>query len=193
MARRLNGGQTMVRKTLGLACLALCVAISAPLGAASGDDTLVKFDGGIGVIPISNVVQAVALGPVTVNRNIVRGVNSPGQIWVIRALRAEVEADGHITVRGRGLLLGGGNGIGTNANQSVRATLSCAAAGPFFSTDLVPLDAAGDFRIDDLLESDAGLNTSPATFPTTCDSPVLLIRNAGGAWFAAGIVDLDDN
>jgi hypothetical protein len=26
----------------------------------------------------------------------------------------------------------------------------------------------------------------------TCDSPVLLIRNLGGAWFAAGIPDLGD-
>jgi hypothetical protein len=181
----------MVRKVLGLACLVSCVTIAAPLGATS-DDTLVKFDGGIGVIPVSNVT--VAGGVVTVSRNIVRGVNSPGQIWVIRALSAEVETDGRITVRGRGLLLGGGGGIGTNAGQSVRATLSCDAAGPFFSTALVPLDAAGDFRIDDMLVGDDALNNNtPAMFPTTCASPVLLIRNPGGNWFAAGIVDRDDD
>jgi hypothetical protein len=41
------------------------------------------------------------------------------------------------------------------------------------------LEADGDFRIDDVL--------SPV--PTTCPSPVLLIRNvANQAWFAAGIL-----
>jgi len=45
----------------------------------------------------------------------------------------------------------------------------------------VPLDANGDFRIDDVLDS----------VPSECASPVLLIRNTGGAWFAAGIVDDD--
>jgi hypothetical protein len=43
----------------------------------------------------------------------------------------------------------------------------------------VPLEANGDFRINDVL------NPAP---PAECTSPVLLIRNAGGAWFAAGIV-----
>jgi hypothetical protein len=177
----------MVKTTLACVCV-LCVCIALPLGAK--DDTFLRFDGGIGVIPVSNVVQAVALGPVTVNRNTVRNVPSPGQIWVIRALRAEVENDGRIQVRGRGLLLGGGNGIGTNANQSVRATLICEAAAPFteFSTgDVVRLAANGDFRIDDVL-------TNPtASFPATCASPVLLIRNAGGSWFAAGILKSDDD
>jgi hypothetical protein len=36
--------------------------------------------------------------------------------------------------------------------------------------------------------------TNPTVpFPSTCPSPVLLIRNVSGAWFAAGILDLDDN
>jgi hypothetical protein len=111
----------------------------------------------------------------------VRGVNPPGQIWVIEELRAEVHADGRIRVDGRGLLLGGGNGIGTNAGQSVRATLICEVVAPFtlLNTGLVPLEANGDFRIDDSL--------NPA-LPAECASPVLLIRNPGGAWFAAGIV-----
>ncbi len=52
-------------------------------------------------------------GAITVNRNIVRGVNPAGQIWVIDDLKADVSIDGHIRVKGRGLLLGGGNAIGT--------------------------------------------------------------------------------
>ena len=169
-----------MRKVLLLA-LPLLFALL-PVAALSAD-SLVKFAGGIGVIPISNVVVA-ADGTITVARNVVRTVNSAGQIWVISDLEADVKPDGRISVNGRGLLLGGGNGIGTNANARVFATLICEALAPFTlrSTNPagVPLAANGDFQIDDLL--------SPAPGPV-CDSPVLLIRNAANqVWFAAGIV-----
>jgi len=132
------------------------------------DDTLVRFQGGVGDIPVSNVAGT---------------ANPAGQIWVIAALRADVKVDGRIRVDGRGLLLGGGNAIGLNGNASVFATLICEAVAPFTqrSTDLagVPLAANGDFRIDDVLV--------PAP-PPVCDSPALLIRETrGGTWFAAGI------
>ena len=154
------------------------------------DDTLVKFKGGIGVIPISNVVADATTGAVTsVNRNIVRGVNSPGQIWRIADLKANIETNGHIRVDGRGLLLAGGNNIGTNANQSVRAMLFCATA--VHESNLVPLEANGDFKIDDILTPVA--STDPAVPPNPCTNPVLLIVNSGGNWFAAGIPDLDDH
>src|SRR6266542_2282084 len=78
---------------------------------AMAADTLVKFQGGIGVIPVSSA-PGPALVAETVNRNIVRGVQPPGQIWVIADLRANVKADGRIRVDGRGLLLGGGMASG---------------------------------------------------------------------------------
>ncbi len=149
------------------------------------DDSLVEFKGGIGVIPVSSGVGTGAIST-TVNRNIVRTVQPAGQIWVIAALSADVSVDERITVDGRGLLLGGGNNIGTTNNQSVRATLICGTlpAGPFtlHSSGAVPLEPNGDFRIDDVL--------SPAP-PNPCDNPVLLIRNPAGSWFAAGIPKLD--
>jgi hypothetical protein len=164
----------------------LCAAMARPTAA---DDTLVRFRGGIGVIPVSSGTATVPNGPTAtvVNRNIVRTVQPPGQIWRIADLQARVSFDGSITVRGRGLLLAGGNAIGTNANQSVFATLICEATAPFTlrSTNPagVPLQPNGDFVINDVL--------TPA--PTDgCASPVLLIRNLGGAWFAAGIEDLGD-
>jgi hypothetical protein len=153
--------------------------------ASLADDSLAKFKGGIGVIPVSAGVGAAATAEV-VNRNIVRGVQPPGQIWTISDLSAEVSTDGSIKVRGKGLLLAGGNGIGGNAGQSVRATLICEAAAPFTLHDtdpVVPLEANGDFRIDGVL------NPLP---PIPCASPVLLIRNPAGAWFAAGIPDLSN-
>ncbi len=162
---------------------------------AVADESLVRFKGGIGVIPVSNVAGTAIVNPTTgattfpeVTRNVVRDINPAGQIWRIGDLSADVRTDGQITVKGEGLLLAGGNSIGTNATARVFATLICEAAAPFVerNTDLagVPLELNGDFRIDDLL--------SPA--PEGCASPVLLIRNAnGGAWFAAGIPKLSND
>jgi len=150
---------------------------------------LVTFRGAIGDIPVANV--AGTPNPdgsfPDVIQNIVRGVNPAGQIWVISDFRADVKVDGRIRVDGRGLLLGGGNTIGTNGNASVFATLICEDTPPFtqFSTNItgVPLAANGDFRINDVL--------MPAP-PAQCGSPVLLIRvSPSGAWFAAGIPKLD--
>src|SRR6266853_6198001 len=166
----------------------LFLVIVTPLSAAA-DDSLVKFKGGIGVIPVSSAAGALNADGTSpnVNRNVVRGVNPPGQLWTIADLRADVKADGSIKVKGRGLLLAGGNGIGGNAGQSVRATLICEANAPFtlHNTDpVVPLELNGDFRIDGVLD--------PLP-PAVCDSPVLLIRNPNGAWFAAGIVKRDSD
>jgi hypothetical protein len=150
------------------------------------DETLVRFKGGIGVIPVSSGVGTAATATV-VNRNIVRGVQPAGQIWVIADLRADVSIDGGIRVRGEGLILGGGNNVGRATGQNVFATLICEAAAPFTerSTNLagVPLAPNGDFEIDDVLKIDDVLTPIP-----DCASPMLLIRNAAGlAWFAAGI------
>jgi len=149
---------------------------------AHARDFLARFDGGIGVTPVANVagvVNADGTFP-NVKQNVVRGVVPSGP-WTIADLRADVDFDGRIKVRGRGLLLANGNSIGQNANAKVFATLFCEAAAPFVehNTDLagVPLDPNGDFRIDDIL--------NPA--PSECPSPVLLIRNTKGVWFAAGI------
>ena len=131
---------------------------------------LVRFSGGIGDISTGST------------NTTVRGVAAAGQIWVIRDLAADVKQDGSIRVDGRGLLLGAGDGIGSNGNASVFATLFCANDGNVqHSSNLtgVQLEVNGDFRINDKL--------SPAP-PNTCASPVLLIRVIGnGAWFAAGI------
>jgi len=156
---------------------------------ASGRDLLARFEGGIGVIPVSN-----GAGPMNadgtlpnVRLNIVRGVFPGAGPWRIADLRADVDADGRIKVRGRGLLLASGNSIGQNANQRVFATLLCEAAAPFVERSTaftgVPLEPNGDFRIDETL--------NPA--PSECPSPVLLIRNTGGVWFAAGIPKLGDD
>jgi len=171
-----------MKKILGLGFALVAIVTFSTFGNSGRENTLVRFDGGIGVDPISNVV--VNGTTVTASPNVVRGINPPGQIWRIADLDARVTTDGRIHVRGRGLLLGGGNAIGTNGNQSVFATLFCgpAASATSFSSDLagVALQADGDFTIDDVL--------SPVP-PSSCESPILLIRTTAGArtWFAAGI------
>src|SRR3954469_24718117 len=170
--------------------VALIVLGAVGHAAANGRDVLARFEGGIGVHPIASF--AAPLNPdgtfQNVTRNFVRGVRSSAAIWRIADLRGDVDTDGRLRVRGRGLLLGSGDSIGQNANQSVFATLICEATAPFVERSTpaagVPLDPNGDFRIDDIL--------NPA--PTDCPSPALLIRSAGnGSWFAAGILKTGDD
>jgi hypothetical protein len=130
---------------------ALALAFSA---AAFADDRLVRFDGGIGVIPVNST-----------GANTVRGITPGGQPWTIARLSADVRSDGSISVDGRGLLLAGGNNIATNGGLSVRALLFCGAA--MHASAAVPLEPNGDFRIDGTLSPTP---PSPAHRPC-CSSP----------------------
>jgi hypothetical protein len=177
----------MTNKITVILVMLLAVGIAGVL-AAERRDILVSFAGGIGVIPVQNVVGAAGTVQV-VSRNIVRGVAPALGPWRIADLKAVVDVDGRIRVKGRGLLLASSDRIGQNANQSVFATLICEAAAPFVerSTDGagVALELNGDFRIDDML--------NPA--PQDCASPVLLIRTTatGTPWFAAGIPNFGED
>jgi hypothetical protein len=182
------------RYIMRIVTLLTVVSLALVLSLARADDTLVKFDRGIGVDPVSNA-QGMAATANVVTRNIVRGVQ-PAQLWVIAELKAEVKDDGRITVDGRGLVFAAGDTIGTAlvltptggtaASLNVFATLICENVAPFVerNTNPVPLAANGDFKIDDVL--------SPPPPPASCATPVLLIRNApSGIWFAAGIRKFD--
>ena len=67
----------------GVVCIILAIAQSALA------QNLVRFDGGIGVIPTGSA------------NTTVRGVAAAGQIWVIRDLAADVKQDGSIRLDGR--------------------------------------------------------------------------------------------
>jgi hypothetical protein len=171
-----------MKKLLSILPVVTLVGALVPFG-ATADDSLVGFDGGIGVDPVSGIAaNAPAL-------NVVRGIPPGGFPWVIKRLRADVQVDGRIHVDGRGLLLSGGNVLGTNGGQHVMALLFCGPPGANGSLGTatvhgsdpagVPLEANGDFRIDDFLTP---------TPPTPCGNPALLIVTPGTHhWFAAGI------
>jgi hypothetical protein len=159
---------------------------------AIADDSLARFDGGIGSQPVGRIN---ADGTAAVNT--VGGVPAGGAPWVIRELKATIRADGRIAAAGAGLLLGGGNNIGTRGGpRQVLASLFCrdttgTLIGPF-NSGAVDLDPNGDFRIRSVLADATG-----ATPPNPCgdaidNRPVLLIRTvaagAPAAWFAAGIL-----
>jgi hypothetical protein len=182
-----NGGAVM-KKNFFVSILAVFIGefFALPLRA---DDTLARFRGGIGVHPVSNfagTANADGTFP-NVTRNVVRTINPAGQLWVIADLDARVSTNGDIKIRGKGLILAGGNSAGRATGQIVFATLICEAAAPFTERNTnpagVPVAANGDFNIDDVL------TPLPAG---ECASPMLLIRNAsGGTWFAVGIPSLD--
>ena len=169
-----------MKKSIIAAALSLSIGAVGSLSFAA--DHLLRFDGGIGVTPVSSVaVPQNDNGTFqNVNRNDVRGVAPGGQPWVIKRLKADIGTDGTVRASGEGLLLSGGNNVGTNGNASVFATLFCDAVEHSSNLAGVPLDANGDFLIDDVL--------APLP-PVPCNNPVLLIRTAnGGRWFAAGIL-----
>jgi hypothetical protein len=168
------------------------VATSATAQPTQNYGNLVTFQGGIGVQPLS-AGAGTDTTATTVVRNIVRDVQPAVQPWRIAGLQAEVQADGHISVLGEGLVFAGGDTVGTallntasggTTGFTVFATLICQNVAPFVESDSpsVTLSPNGNFEIDGVL--------SPLP-PASCATPVLLIRNTANLnWFAAGIPTL---
>jgi hypothetical protein len=186
-------------KKMAIAIPLVALGMAVQLSAA-GPRVLARFDGGIGVDPVSSLASPILISTPTgqtfenVTRNFVRGVRSSFAIWRIADLKADVDSDGRVQVAGHGLVLGGGDQIGQSLGLKVFATLICEEQAPFVelnSADLttaaaegaVQLDANGDFRIDSTLRSSAG-----DLVPAVCDNPVLLIRAVGNlTWLAVAI------
>jgi hypothetical protein len=165
----------MRRHHFASALLVIGGALAQP---ALAGDTLVQFNDGFGVDPVAGIANG---APVA---NTVLGVPPGGRPWVIRKLRATIQTDGSVSIRGQGLLLAGSDAIGSRGPVTqVFATLFCGAAA--HHSAIADLDTAGNFQIT---------GTLSAAPPNPCGAPVLLIRNAAGAqpWFAAGIPGGDD-
>lgn len=158
---------------LGLALVAgmPAQAATATTTTSTTDNSIAKFDGGIGV------TVAARDGDLLVPNDVL-GVPPGGRPWVIAGLTVGAGTS-TIAAAGKGLLLAGGPGVGTTANQEVHAVLFCDGI-PYESAS-VPLAANGDFSIK---SGYVGANGNP---PSACLNARLLIVNANGLWFAAGI------
>jgi hypothetical protein len=189
-----------------LALAGLVAAGTAVAGGGGNSSVLFKFDGGTG-----NQVFRSAQGVPTLNT--VAGVAPGGAPWGITALDAVIRTNGDIRARGEGVLLLGGDGLGTRAGpRQVILSLFCrnvpvppAVSAPLiltpFNSEPVDLDADGDFAVRGKL-TDATGATPPLNCGDTIDNrPVLLIRSVTpanpttgtpatpGAWFAAGLLE----
>lgn len=168
-----------------------------PAAADDRQDTLFKFDGGIGSQPFRNQ------GGVPVS-NIVAGVTPGGTPWPIAAFKADIRKDGSIRASAKGILLGGGDTIGTRGaprqmavslfcrNAPVAPALTGALQTVPYNSDFVDLDTDGNFRMNSALMNASGEMPTAACGDTAENRPVLLIRTvtggAPGSWFAAGIL-----
>jgi hypothetical protein len=120
--------------------------------------------------------------------NLVGNITGAGAPWTTLGGRARVDlAKGHLDFDVQGLVLAGGNSIGTpGAITMVTGTLICGAgtANLTFDTPPVPLSPQGD----------ADFSGTIGPIPTTCSATnvAFLIRIAGGAnagrWIANGAV-----
>lgn len=116
--------------------------------------------------------------------NVVAGIPGGGQPWTTLGGHASVDLSAsRIEFEVRGLVLAGGNSIGTpDAITQVKGTLVCDPAGTpqAFDTVLVTLSARGD----------AEFSGSIGPLPTTCTptNVAFLVRIAANRWIANGAV-----
>jgi hypothetical protein len=142
----------------------LMLAIATPAAAES-----VRWRTVIGILQAGNLVGNIAGG---------------GQPWTTLGGHASADlSTGRVEFDVRGLVLAGGNTIGTpGAINQVKGTLVCDPGGLnlAFDTVLVPLSARGDAEFAGIV----------GPIPTTCTpaNVVFLIRIAAGRWIANGAV-----
>jgi opacity protein-like surface antigen len=116
--------------------------------------------------------------------NMVGNIQGGGQPWSTLGGEARVNLrTGHVEFEVRGLVLAGGNSIGTpDGITQVKGTIVCNPGPTQFVVDtpLVPLSAQGDAEFEG--------NLSP--FPTVCTPTNLafLVRIAADRWIANGAV-----
>jgi hypothetical protein len=151
---------------------AVLLTALAPAGRADGgsNSSSVRWQTMIGIIQPGNVVG---------------GIGGGMQPWSALGGHAYVDlADGTVDFEVRGLVLAGGNGIGTPATVTqIKGTLVCApeSASPVaIDTPLVALSAKGNAEFDGLFNSStAGCNAADVAF---------LIRISANRWIANGAV-----
>ncbi len=169
--------QTFLRKSLIVSGLALGAAVTVQNASADSGDTL-RWQSVIGIVQANNVVGT-GTGAVT----------GGGVPWSALDGRVSVDlAKGKINFDVHGLVLAGGNTIGTPGTVAqVKGTLVCDTDGSaggnsvLVDTPLVELSDDGDARF----------NGTVGPLPAVCASEpdtAFLIRVGAGRWIANGTV-----
>jgi hypothetical protein len=114
-----------------------------------------------------------------------RGLTGGGLPWAIKSARGEVDKDGHVQVKVRGLVIPVAPFNGTNPVPFFKAVVSCVTAPGVFanvSTGMFPADSAGNSMIDDTV-----------TLPSVCKHPVVFVTSPTGSWFSKTNSNADED
>lgn len=106
----------------------------------------------------------------------IRGINGGGLPWSIDEAKGELDVNGKLEVRVRGLVLAAGTNTGVNPLATFSAVVSCLAADRStqnVSTLPFPATSSGDADIEAFV-----------TLPRPCIAPIVFVTTAGGAWLA---------
>lgn len=170
--------QSLLRKSLVVSGIALSTTFVGQ-NAMAGEGETLHWRSVIGIAQANNVVGT--------GTGVVTGGGAP---WSALGGHVSVDlAQGEISLEVRGLVLAGGNSIGTpGAIAQVKGTLVCDADGSasggnsvLVDTPLVELDDQGNARF----------NGQVGTLPGVCSSEpdiAFLIRVGAGRWIANGAV-----
>ena len=121
------------------------------------------------------LLENTALEGVPVTHPTVRGVAGAGLPWVVAdGTMAKVVVTGDVKVVVHGLLFAPGTPLaGTRGGIAVvKATVVC-ADGSLVDTATVPLSLDGDAFV-----------RQTVALPAGCTDPIVMVRSAGGSWFA---------
>ena len=170
--------QTWLRKSLIVSGLTLGAAVIGQNASADSSDS-VHWQSVIGIIQANNIVGS-GTGAAT---------GAPGPWAALGGHVNVVLGNGQVDFSTNGLVLAGGNAIGTpGAVLQVKGTLVCDTDGSasggnsvLVDTPLVDLDDQGDARFD------GSVGPLPAVCATEPDI-AFLIRTASGRWIGNGTV-----
>lgn len=155
----------------GVAAGALVTLLSGP---AAADSSSVRWKTIVGIEDAGGNLN-----------NAVGGIGGGGQAWTTLGGNARADlAGGNVDFEVHGLVLAGGNAVGTpDGINQVKGTLVCDAGQPdqvVVDTPLVTLSAQGDAEFDG--------NVGPISSVCTASNTAFLVRIAAGRWIANGAV-----
>jgi hypothetical protein len=113
-----------------------------------------------------------------------RGIKAGGAPWVIRSGRGEVDRNGNVRIRVKGLVIPVAPFNGTNPVANFKATVSCLTPTGVVNVstaELFPANSAGDSRIN-----------GTVALPNRCNHPIVFVVSPGGSWFAMSNPEDDD-